>query len=323
MDAALAPDPTAITLAPGRPQTHGGITVVPLLATAPPRADYLTLDAALPRGFTITEVDDAGHVPELLVGNPLDRDVLLYDGEEVVGAKQNRVLEASILVAAGATHPIPVACVEAGRWHGPAGGFTAADRVSHPESRRRKAAELEHAPLAQGVAQSAVWREIDERIHETGAHAATRAIADVHEAQRDRIDAVADAFALVEGQCGAILALGDGLCLDLVSRPDAWTALWPKLRRGYLLDGVRHLADDPTPHDLVDRFVERVIAAGRTSRPSPGRGEDQRLHGPAVSGSALVLDGELIQLSAYTRHGDGPTALEQRGRIARPSRRHR
>ncbi|MFM7694580.1 MAG: ARPP-1 family domain-containing protein [Actinomycetota bacterium] len=323
MDAALAPDPTAITLTPGRPQTHGGITVVPLLATAPPRADYLTLDAALPRGFTITEVDDAGHVPELLVGNPLDRDVLLYDGEEVVGAKQNRVLEASILVAAGAAHPIPVACVEAGRWHGPAGGFTAADRVSHPESRRRKAAELEHAPLAQGVAQSAVWREIDERIHETGAHAATRAIAEVHEAQCDRIDAVADAFALVEGQCGAILALGDGLCLDLVSRPDAWTALWPKLRRGYLLDGVRHLADDPTPHDLVDRFVERVIAAGRTSRPSPGRGEDQRLHGPAVSGSALVLDGELIQLSAYTRHGDGPTALEQRGRIARPSRRHR
>lgn len=210
MDAALAPDPTAITLAPGRPQTHGGITVVPLLATAPPRADYLTLDAALPRGFTITEVGDTGHVPELLVGNPLDRDVLLYDGEEVLGPKQNRVLEASILVAAGGAHPIPVACVEAGRWHGPAGGFTAADRVSHPESRRRKAVALEHAPLAQGVAQSAVWREIDERIHETGAHATTRAIADVHEAQRDRIDAVADAFALVEGQCGAILALGDG-----------------------------------------------------------------------------------------------------------------
>ena len=32
--------------------------------------------------------------------NPLDKNVLLYDGEELVGAKQNRVLERSILVGA-------------------------------------------------------------------------------------------------------------------------------------------------------------------------------------------------------------------------------
>jgi hypothetical protein len=63
MDATLAPDPIAITLAPGRPQTHGGITIVPLLAVAPPRAHYITLDEALPHGFTITEVGDDGRVP--------------------------------------------------------------------------------------------------------------------------------------------------------------------------------------------------------------------------------------------------------------------
>ncbi len=60
MDATLVPDPTAITLAPGCPQVHGGITIVPLLAVAPPCAASVTLDAALPRGFTISEVDDDG-----------------------------------------------------------------------------------------------------------------------------------------------------------------------------------------------------------------------------------------------------------------------
>ena len=47
----------------------------------------MTLEQTLPLGFRITEIDEAGSVPELLVVNPLDANVLLYDGEELVGAK--------------------------------------------------------------------------------------------------------------------------------------------------------------------------------------------------------------------------------------------
>jgi hypothetical protein len=50
---------------------------------------------------------------------------------------------------------------------------------------------------------------------------------------------------------------------------------------------------------------------------SEGLGEDLRLTGRGVLGSGLELDGELIQLSAFT---DGD-ALDRPGRIARPSRR--
>ena len=306
---------TAVDLGLGEPQTHRGITIVPLLATAEPRRAYVTLDEAAPLGFRVDEVDAHGSVPELLVRNPLDVDVLLYDGEEVVGAKQNRVLEASILVAAGASHPIPVACVEAGRWHDSGRDFAPADRVSHPESRRRKAVELERAPLMEGVAQHTVWAEIDERLAHTGALSATSAIADVHDVERPRIDAIAEAFPLVDGQCGAILAVGGELCLDAVSRPDAWARLWPKIRRGYLLDGLGHLDDEPTAGAAIVRFAESVEATPRSTRPSPGLGDDIRLHGADVAGSGLVLDGETIQLSAYTRRGAEGT------RIARPSRR--
>lgn len=322
MSTVTTPIPSHATeLRLGVPQVRGGITIVPLLAAALPQRMYVTLDEAMPHGFTVEEVDSHGHVPELLVRNPLTTDVLLYDGEEVVGAKQNRVLEASILVAASTTQKIPVACVEAGRWHDSGSAFAPADRVAHPESRRRKAVELEHAPLAHGVAQSTVWAEIDERLHTSAVHSPTSALSDVHEAERPRIDEVSDAFGLVDGQCGAILALGDRLCLDLVSRPEAWTQLWPKLRRGYLLDGIRHLNDDPTASELIARFADAVESAPSSSRPSPGLGEDVRLHGTTVSGSCLVVDRETIQLSAYSRDDDGRRL--DRSRIARPSRRHR
>ena len=39
-------------------------------------------------------------MPELVVENPLAERVLLYDGEELLGAKQNRILDVSVLVAA-------------------------------------------------------------------------------------------------------------------------------------------------------------------------------------------------------------------------------
>ena len=322
------PTTLPLVLRTGTAQIHGGITIIPILAAAPALADYITLGTAQPLGFTIEEVDTAGHVPELLVHNPLDTQVMLYDGEEVVGAKQNRMLEATILVAAGSTQKIPVACVEAGRWARVSNDFTASDRVSHPESRRRKSFDLESAPLSLGVSQGTVWDEIEERLDERSLHSSTRALADVHAAERPRIDALEAAFPRVGDQCGAILALDGTFCLDYVSRSDAWEALWPKIRRGYLLDGLRHLEDLPSSPELIARFVANVSHTPRTQRPSPGLGLDQRLHGLSVTGSGLMLDDELLQLSAFSRSGQndhsdfGDVIIPTREtRITQPSRR--
>jgi hypothetical protein len=64
----------------------------------------------------VTELNAGGSVPELRLENNADLPVLLVDGEELVGAKQNRVLNLTILAPAKRTTVIPVSCVEAGRW---------------------------------------------------------------------------------------------------------------------------------------------------------------------------------------------------------------
>ena len=138
----------------GEPVEHRGIVVAPLFPRSDPRAEYVTLDEALPLGFAVTEVDAAGSVPELAVDNPLDSHVLLYDGEELVGAKQNRILNVSVLVGARSKTRIPVSCVEQGRWSSRSARFGAASHTAYPELRRRKAHTLLSAPLARGVAQS-------------------------------------------------------------------------------------------------------------------------------------------------------------------------
>src|SRR4051795_3266424 len=119
----------------GLPQQAGGITMTPLFPLRDPVCDYVSLDEALAGGLDISEVDEAGDVGELAVRNPLDRGVLLYDGEELVGALQNRIVNVAVLLGAGSTTRIPVSCVERGRWS-PRGGFRAARHVAGPELRR-------------------------------------------------------------------------------------------------------------------------------------------------------------------------------------------
>jgi hypothetical protein len=301
----------------GNPAQSRGIVVVPLFPTRDPACAYLTLDEALPQGFAISETSLSGSVPELAVRNPLDSKVLLYDGEELVGAKQNRILNLTVLVGAKTTVEIPVTCVEEGRWSARSAVFGAAAHISHAHLRRRKAEMLAARPLARGVAQGEVWDEVRSKAARMGVESHTHANSDTFEAYGSRLLELEHAFPIQPGQCGALLALGDNLCLDWVSRPDAFVRLWPKLRRGYLLDALEALDKPATPQTTIDAFVAQVAASPITRQPSAGLGDDLRLRDANVIGSGVELDGELLQLSAFTSDG-GERAF---GRIARPSRR--
>jgi hypothetical protein len=46
----------------------------------------------------ITELNDSGAVPQLKVMNNAELPVLILDGEELMGAKQNRIVNTSILL---------------------------------------------------------------------------------------------------------------------------------------------------------------------------------------------------------------------------------
>ena len=297
---------------------HRGIVVTPLFPRSDPVAQYITLDEALPQGLRIREVDEAGTVPELVVENPLDSCVLLYDGEELVGAKQKRILNVSVLVEAKTSLLIPVSCVEEGRWLRVSPSFSSGSHISHAHLRRRKAEAQAARPLERGVSQGVVWGELHERMVSLSVDSPTRASSDLYRSRARELKALENAFPALPGQSGAVLGIGSDLCVDLVSRPDAFARLWPKLRAGYLLDALERLDGTATAVEETDAFLDSVESALTTRRASAGLGEDVRLRAERVVGSGLELDGETIQLSAFTSRDGG---RESFGRIARPSRR--
>jgi hypothetical protein len=101
----------------GELQAFNNMAIIPLFSSVNHAPRYLSLGEALEKGLlTVTEVSQAGAVPELKVSNTSDLPVLLLDGEELAGAKQNRVLNTTILLVENSETIIPVSCTEHGRW---------------------------------------------------------------------------------------------------------------------------------------------------------------------------------------------------------------
>lgn len=179
----------------GAPQTAGPLSVFPLFRAQAdaPRLEYRALAQAVAEGLVVRELEDGASVRDLTVVNPLEVPVLLYDGEEVLGAQQNRTLDSSVLVPAGARLRVPVSCVEAGRWDGGrhADAFAAAPQAAHPSLRASTSRQRARAAGAEDRAdQAAVWSEVAALSQRRGVASATGAMHDVRaRSRRHRRDA--------------------------------------------------------------------------------------------------------------------------------------
>ena len=231
------------------------------LSTAGEReADYLTLDEALERhSVHIVEVSEGGRVPELKIVNEGERSVLLLDGEELLGAKQNRIINLTILAPARRTCVVPVSCVESGRWHHVSRGFAAAPRAQFAEGRAEKMRHVSRSLRADGSRssdQQEVWSRIAEKSARLGAVSDTSAMSAMFDTCHVALDEFVAAFTPVERQVGAVFFVnGRAAGLELFDAPRTWRTLAPKLIRSYGLDAL----------DRGDNLVQSNAAAEATA----------------------------------------------------------
>lgn len=305
----------------GDPDVAGPLAVYPLFGPEP-ELHYVAFAQAVGTGLAIKELSGGASVNDLLVSNATEHNVLLYEGEEVLGAQQNRTFDVSVLVAPHSRLNVPVSCVEAGRWDGSRHNedFAPAPQSAYPALRRMKNAQA-RMRLREGADaradQSEVWQEVDAKRARHGAAAPTGAMHDVFEHRRSSLDDLVGAVRLRPGQCGAVVALGGAINVtDHVSRPDVFGALHGPLVQGYALDALE-AAEAPAPSiDAVNAWIEQALAAPVTERDGLGASRDVRFESPAAEGAALVSGTELVQLTAFASRPAGTA-------IRRPSRRRR
>ena len=290
----------------GRPQTFKNLTMVPLLRKNPGKADYVILDEALAAGTArVTEVSDGGSVPELQFLNGGDVPVLLLDGEELVGAKQNRVLNLSILAPANTSITIPVSCVEAGRWSYRSSAFSSSPRGMYAKARAAKSQQVSMSLIEEGTRssdQEAIWDDIAAKSARMSAASDTGAMSDIYEHYEQAIDDFVGRVQAIESQTGAMFSIENAIVgLDLFDSPDTLSKVLPKLVRSYALDSLE-LAEpfeDPVDGEMAKRFLADLAGSTFARFPAVGLGEDLRIQSRMVAGGALVADGRVVHLWAF------------------------
>jgi len=321
----LAPH-LAVQITVAEPSVVGSLAVFPLIGDRSPSMRYVSFAEAVQRGASVKELDGGASVNDLVVHNPLDVPVLLYEGEEVLGAQQNRTFDVSALVAANSVLQVPVSCVEAGRWDAGryAEPFAAAPQTANPRLRRMKNTHV-RASLAAGLearaVQGEVWQEVAATAGRHGVNSGTGAMHDVFEGRREQLDAVAHVVEMNCSQVGMLAAIGGRfVVLDHVSEVEAFAALHGPLVQGYALDALE--VPDAAPPSLDDArdFVELLLGAPCTPGRAVGLGEGLRFAFGGLAGTGLVCEGELVTLTAFADE-PGQDARPVAGRVGRPSRR--
>ena len=312
----------------GEPVHFRNLTLLPLLRRKieTPDPSYLLLDDAIAQGLArVTELG-GGSVPELRFENCSDWPVLLLDGQELVGAKQNRVLNLTILAPARQTITIPVSCVEAGRWSMRSPDFKPAEHVMYSRGRASRAAQVTLSMRRTGARrsdQSGVWDDIACKAERMCAQSPTQAMGAMYERHSISVEQYVRAFQCVDAQAGVVFAIdGRPLGLDLFDHPATMRKLFPKLLRSYALDALDtpgETCDAATPQTMRD-LLTRTAASPSFAQPAVGLGKDIRLSGLSVSGAALWAEERYIHVCAFAADG-GPAPGQFGSHMSRPTHR--
>jgi hypothetical protein len=289
----------------GETQGFANLEITPLLAPAPATADYLTLSEAQALGLAeVTEVSESGRVATLLLTNRADQAVFLLDGEELVGAKQNRILNLSLLVPAKTRLEIPVSCVEQGRWQHRSREFASSERTLFSKGRARKAARVSENLRAAGVRcsdQGEVWDDIGSKMQSMRVTSSTAAMADAYEHYSESVEAYVQACTNGATQVGACFVINGKIRgIELFDNSDTCAKLLPRLIRSYALDAIdeREEAAATGARNLMD-FLEQIASVPADSFAALGEGEDLRFRSSAISGGALAARERVVHLCAF------------------------
>jgi hypothetical protein len=288
------------SLTVGTPEQFKGVQVFPLFSSKAQPTTFLELDEAIESGLVeVTEVSEGGSVPQLIVVNRSSQDIIIFDGEQLVGAKQNRIVNITVIIPANSTLPIPVSCVEQGRWHYSSRSFAAADACAYPSLRISK-----HQDVTQNLRsrrrsdadQSRIWENISAKSARMGVASGTMAMADIYESRSPNSEEINKAFKVKDDQIGYVAFINGGFAgSDVYGSAKVCRRKIEKLLRGYYLDSLdRGVAFDKVE---LDEVLREVRTAEHHDFGTVGKGSERRFDAAHVQGSWKEVDGLIAHLT--------------------------
>lgn len=214
-----------------------GLTLYPLKASVKYNLENIrTFDELADLGLArALEHKGGATVTSVNIENNSDYWLLLLDGEGIIGAKQNRMMQKSVIIAPHTCHPVPVNCVEQGRWsYSGSQNFEKAKFAISPKMRDVKGEFLK--TKADRRVQSAMWDEISLLESKLGASSPTQDLDEIITSRQEVSSSEIRKF-VQQNPCNGFLVFGSGRpFIELFGRKDLCERFITKSIRSWIAD---------------------------------------------------------------------------------------
>ena len=282
------------------PQSHKHMTVIPLKTQTNYKFDILTLKKGFELGLVEVKECEQSTVNTLLVKNKSIDPLILIDGEEVVGGKQNRIVNSTTVIAPKSESPVSVSCTEHGRWKYKS-EFKSSVHIANYNTRRAKLkAERECAPV-----QNEVWSSINCLEDSLDFSSPTSAMSESYEAQRINHAEFINAFEVVDGQNGALVILnGEIKGFELFLNPEIYRQFHEKIIKSYLIDSKIENTTYSINVDEAKLEIENAKDSTFEDKKSGGLEKSFEFENSAGFGKLYVYKKEILHWSYFKKDSD-------------------
>jgi hypothetical protein len=289
--------------------TERNLSIVQLATSGQDTFDYIACDRAIrEKQIDVRELSDAGSVNTIIVLNDSDKFVFMMDGDILAGAKQNRVVNTSILLAPHSKTQIPVSCVEHGRWRHRSASFTGTGATAPTFLRAVKADQIRASLKARRgfmSDQGEIWDGVAGYERLAQVHSATGNLSDIYAEKADDFDQYVKHFVPAPNANGMAVFFGKKLVgIDIFNRKDVFAEYFPKLLRGAALEAetAKTSKEALTDAEATYRSLETLDTIEQQQfqeQYGVGVGLDRRFDSATVNGFELVYSNQLIHLAAF------------------------
>lgn len=289
----------------GFPINMQNLTMFPLEAEKSEKENYLDFTEQVRLGTVeVTEVDATGSVPSLFVENKNKEAVFILDGEHLVGAKQDRIVNLSILIPSKKKIEIPVSCVEQGRWSFTSEHFFSDGKMHFNRGRRsrqRSVSESMAYTRSRSSNQSEVWNDISTKERMMGAHSRTSSMGDMYSRFDEILSLIKEGMRPTPNQIGSLFSInGRIIGFDLFSSSDTFKKHIEKLVESMAVDAIENrMKATPPDRTEVRDFINEFSALKAAKYPSLGLGEDVRAYSDRLTACALVHEDKAVHVSGF------------------------
>lgn len=270
--------------------------------------EYFSGRKAISQGLIeVNEVSNEGSVNHLLLINSSTEFIFLMDGDILSGAKQNRVLNTSVLIAPSSKTVIPVSCVEQGRWSRTSDKFSGSDHSAPSSLRASKAKDIkENLKNERGFKsnQCSVWESVNELQELTCVRTSTMNLSDIYENKKDSFDEYLKKFKpCMEANGLALFIKNKLLHIDIFNKSEIYQEYFPLLTRGAALEAYKikgeGISSEAEAKYKTMEFLDNFDNLKFEEHTGVGVGIEKRFETEKLTGFKLNYNSSTIHLTAF------------------------